>query len=71
VTPAVDRVVRCRVLTPDDVGDALAADDWTALDAFRWRDPDDGAALPWPMALATQQRRARAADRARNAGGAA
>ena len=71
MTPAADRTLRRRVLTPDDVGDALAADDWTALDAFRWRDPDDGGALPWPMALATLERRARAADRARNAGGGA
>jgi len=68
VTPAVDRTVRRRVLTPDDVGDRLAAGDWTALDAYRWRDPDDRGVLPWPMALATLDRRERAADRARNAG---
>lgn len=52
------RPVRRRVLTPDDVGEMLAAAGWVAVDAYRWRD-EDGAVLGWPLALAAVRRRAR------------
>ena len=51
------RPLRRRVLTPEPVGDALAAAGWTALDAWRWTDGD--TVLGWPMALATMERRQR------------
>ena len=52
------RRVRCAVLTPDDVGIALAAAGWEADDAFRWRD-EGGTVLGWPLAMAAVRRRAR------------
>ena len=52
------RTVRRRVLTPEPVGDALAAAGWTAVDAWAWRDVD-GTVLGWPLALAAVRRRAR------------
>lgn len=45
-------------MTPDDVGEVLAAAGWVAVDAYRWRD-EDGAVLGWPLALAAVRRRAR------------
>ena len=56
--PLATRRMSRRVLTPDDVGTALAAAGWTAVDAFRWRD-EGGAVLGWPMAMAAVERRAR------------
>ncbi len=54
------RRVRCAVLTPEPVGVALAAAGWTALDDWRWRDPEDAdAVLGWPLAYSAMQRRAR------------
>ena len=50
--------MRRRVLTPDDVGEVLAAAGWVAVDAYRWRD-EDGAELGWPLAMAAVRRRAR------------
>ena len=55
------RRVRCAVLTPDDVGIALAAAGWVADDAFRWRD-EGGDVLGWPLAMAAVRRRARSGD---------
>jgi hypothetical protein len=57
-TRPVRRPVRRRVLTPDDVGEVLAAAGWVAVDAYRWRD-EDGTVLGWPLALAAVRRRAR------------
>lgn len=51
------RRVRRFVLTPDDVGEVLAAAGWVAVDAYRWTDGDE--TLGWPMALAAVKRRAR------------
>lgn len=47
------------MLTPDDVGTALAAAWWTAVDAFRWRDEGNGDVLGWPLAMAAVRRWAR------------
>ena len=44
------RTLRRRVLTPAG---------WTALDGYRWRDPEDGAVLGWPLAYSAMERRAR------------
>ncbi len=52
------RAVRRRVLTPDAVGEVLAAAGWVAVDAYRWRD-EDGTTLGWPSAVACVERRAR------------
>lgn len=52
------RAVRRRVLTPDAVGEVLAAAGWAAVDAFRWADVD-GTVLGWPLAMAAVRRRAR------------
>ena len=51
------RAVRRRVLTPEDVGELLAAAGWEAVDAYRWTDGD--AVLGWPLAMAAVRRRAR------------
>ena len=68
MTPAVDRVVRCAVRLSDAQEAALLADGWALLAGARrlWVDPLTSDALtPWAA-----WRRC-AADRARNAGGAA
>ena len=69
MTPAVDRVVRCALRQPSDAQvAALLADGWALLAGPRrlWVDPLTSDALtPWAA-----WRRC-AADRARNAGGAA
>ena len=57
-TRRVSRRVIRQMLTPDDVGTALAAAGWVAVDAFRWRD-EGGAVLGWPLAMAAVERRAR------------
>lgn len=56
--------VEREVLTPEDVAEALSNAGWTALTAYRWRDPESGGSLPWPRALATTERRARSDGRA-------
>lgn len=53
------RSTRRRVLTPEPVGVELAAAGWTAVDAWAWRDPEDGGVLGWPLAMAAVRRRAR------------
>jgi hypothetical protein len=56
------RRVSRQVLTPDDVGEVLDAAGWSAVDAYRWRDPIDRAVLGWPLAMAAVERRARTMD---------
>ncbi len=68
MTPAVDRTVRCVVRLTTEQETAMLADGWRLLTGERrlWVDPLTSDALtPWAA-----WRRC-AADRARNAGGAA